>query len=352
MSDTWVYVFFPFNIRPALALPLNSCHNMFMPVISHTYQPGFFRNAHVNTTWSSKFRFVPQVTYQRQRFELSDGDFVDIDWSYSPAASPNNPSDKCVVILHGLGGSSQGVYVRGLVRALNAQGWDTAAYNFRGASGEMNRLPVTYHSGRTDDLHEFSTSLVSQGRYRVLCLVGFSLGGNVTLKYFGETGENCPYNFGAGVSVPMDLAGSAGTLEKSSYYMKYLLGKLRPFMEEKHRQFPDRISLEGFSSIASFREYDDRYTSVLNGFKDAQEYWEKSSSLPSLPNIKRPVLVLNALDDPFLSPGCFPFQVADQSSKVHFCAPRYGGHVGFMEFPNRVYTETIVPDFFHEMMRL
>ncbi len=279
------------------------------------------------TVYPTLSRRVDGVTYVRQRLELRDGDFVDLDCSGVGA-------DRVVVISHGLEGHSRRAYVLGMVRAFNRAGWDAVAWNFRGSSGEQNRLLAFTHSGASHELAEVVDWAAGAGGYRSVALVGFSLGGNLTLKYLGESGATLPAAVRCGVaySVPCDLRGSAETMAAGGnrIYMSRFLSDLRVRMEAKSRQFPGRISMEGYGKVRTFREFDGRYTAPLHGFRDAEDYWERSSSGRYLAGIRVPTLLVNAMDDPFLSPGCFPRELAAASEWLHLEMPEHGGHVGFV----------------------
>jgi predicted alpha/beta-fold hydrolase len=298
-----------------------------VPLLESSYQaPLLLRNGHAHTAFPHLKRSVPDVAYERERLELADGDFLDLDWSKVGSA-------RCVVISHGLEGSSQGSYVRGMVRAFNRRGWDAVAWNFRGCSGEVNRNFRLYHSGATDDL-DAVVRAVGQAGYGRIALVGFSLGGNLTLKWLGEQGASTPawLSGGVAISVPCDLKASAEIMARpfNQPYMARFLGDLREKVRRKMAQFPGRLSDDGYESIRSFREFDDRYTAPIHGFRDAEDYWAKSSSRSFLAGIRVPGLLLNAQDDPFLAPECFPRELAAASPWLHLEAPARGGHVGFV----------------------
>lgn len=279
------------------------------------------------TVYPTLSRRVDGVSYARQRLELRDGDFLDLDCS-------RVGSGRVVVVSHGLEGHSRRAYVLGMVRAFNRAGWDAVAWNFRGSSGEQNRLLAFTHSGASHELAEVVDWAAGAGGYRSVALVGFSLGGNLTLKYLGESGAAVPQAVRCGVaySVPCDLRGSAETMAAGGnrIYMSRFLSDLRIRMEAKSRQFPGRISMEGYGQVRTFRDFDGRYTAPLHGFRDAEDYWERSSSGKYLAGIRVPTLLVNAMDDPFLSPGCFPRDVAAASEWLHLETPAHGGHVGFV----------------------
>jgi len=298
-----------------------------VPFVQSAYvAPWLLRNGHVQTIYPAVCRRIDGVRYRRERLELTDGDFVDLDWSRIGGRS-------AVVISHGLEGSSQGIYVKGMVRAFNRRGWDAAALNFRGCSGEPNRLARFYHSGASEDLWHAVRHVASRGYERV-ALIGFSLGGNVTLKLLGELGESVPawLTGGVGISVPCDLKSSAEAMARpiNRPYMRRFLIDLRSKLRAKQARFPRELNDSGYESLRSFRDFDDRYTAPLHGFRDAEDYWARCSSRFFLDTIRCRTLLLNAADDPFLAPECFPGELAERHEWVHLEAPRHGGHVGFV----------------------
>lgn len=289
--------------------------------------PRLLRDGHAQTVFPTLRRRVPDLPYHRQRINLADGDFLDVD--IAPVGAR-----RVAVLSHGLEGHSRRPYVLGMARAFNAAGWDVVAWNFRGCSGEPNRLLKFTHSGSSSDLAEVIDAVLACGRFEKLVAVGFSLGGNLTLKYLGERGGDLPRPVAGGIafSVPTDLRGSAdrmGRLE-NKLYMRRFLSDLRARMALKAAQFPGKVSLEGYSGIRDFRAFDERYTAPLHGFLDAEDYWARSSSNAYLAGIRVPALLVNAQDDPFLSEACFPHAAADANPHFHLEAPRHGGHVGFV----------------------
>ena len=288
-----------------------------------TYKPPvYLRNGHLNTIMGGRLRRVPAPDYTRERIDTPDGDFLDIDWSYAG----DKPGPRVVILSTGLEGSSDRTYVRGMTHALNGRGYDVAAWNYRGCSGEPNRVLRLYHSGSTDDLRTVIGHVHTL--YDHIALIGFSLGGNLTLRHLGEVGEEAVIETAIAFSVPVDLKGSAEklALKENRMYMRRFIKSLSLKMREKAERFPEHISVEGLEDIQSFREFDNRYTAPLHGFRDAEDYWEKCGSLRSLEHIRVPTLLVNAVDDPFLTPSCFPRKTGPY---VRMEAPRYGGHIGF-----------------------
>ena len=302
-----------------------------MPVIDKSsYRPPlFFSGPHMQTMYPTLFRKVRGVTYVRTRLETPDNDFLDVDRS-------SIGSSRAAVVLHGLEGDSGRSYVLGMVKALNRGGWDAIAVNFRGCSGEPNRQPRLYHSGETGDVGLVVDTLVHEGRYAELALVGFSLGGNVILKYLGEQGKSVrPQIKRAAVfSVPCDLASCASRLGERAnrLYLIRFMKMLREKIAAKKRLMPDKIDASHLEQVKTFAQFDDRYTAPLHGFKSAEDYWKRSSSRPFLPSIAIPTLLVIAADDPFLGPTCYPHDEAQASRWLYLEVPRHGGHVGFVSF--------------------
>ncbi|MEW6531058.1 MAG: alpha/beta fold hydrolase [Thermodesulfobacteriota bacterium] len=302
-----------------------------MPVVSLSsyVPPRFFANAHVQTIYPTLLRRVRGIQYARERIDTPDGDFVDLDTSKVGA-------EKAAIILHGLEGDSSRAYILGMARALNRKGWDALAFNFRGCSGESNRTLRFYHSGETGDLQTVISHVIEKGGYTCLALVGFSLGGNVILKYLGERGQELSGRIWKAVvfSVPCDLASCSVKLgePRNRIYMKRFLRMLRAKVRMKMELMPDLIDDDGYDLITNFKEYDDRYTAPMFGFKDAYDYWEKASSKPFLRNIAVPTLMVNAADDPFLAKECYPVEEAQHNPALFLEIPKNGGHVGFVAF--------------------
>ncbi|MDY6814937.1 MAG: alpha/beta fold hydrolase [Pseudomonadota bacterium] len=289
--------------------------------------PVWLRNGHLQSVWPSLFRTVPMQEPVREVLPTLDEDELQLDWY-------RQGSDRLAIISHGLEGHSRRPYVLGLARALLAGGWDVLAWNYRSCGGVMNLQPRFYHSGATEDLAQVVNRALA-GDYQSLFLSGFSMGGNLTLLYLGQQGEMVDSRICGAVtySVPCDLAGSAEVLALPGrrIYMQRFLKDLHVKIQEKSRKFPDLIDAEGFESIRNFREFDDRYTAPLHGFRDAEDYWARCSALPRLRDIRVPALMINARDDPFLSTKCFPESRKLLGGHVRLEAPRWGGHVGFVE---------------------
>ena len=300
-----------------------------MPLVSPSYRPpAGFGNGHVQSIYPALFRRVPQVTTRRERIATPDDDFLDLDWG--PAQNR-----RLAIISHGLEGDSSQAYIQGMARALHGRDWDVLAWNFRGCSGEPNRRPHSYHSGATGDLQVLLDHVFGLGQHREIALVGFSLGGNVTLKYLGDRGADTDPRICAAVafSVPCDLAASAEKMagRAQRVYMRRFLKCLRAKIRQKIAAHPDAVRDEGLDAMRTFREFDEKYTAPMNGFAGAEDYWARSSSKPVLGRIQIRTLLVNAGDDPFLPAECHPAEEAESSNHFYFENPLHGGHVGFIQ---------------------
>ncbi|RYF77396.1 MAG: alpha/beta fold hydrolase [Cytophagaceae bacterium] len=303
-----------------------------MPLITaSTYRPpAYLWTGHLQTIIPSLFRHIP-VRYVRQRIETADDDFLDLDWSktHQSAGSPPNP---LVILSHGLEGDSTRQYVAGTVRLLNHHGFDCLAWHYRSCSGEMNRQARFYHIGETGDLHTVIQQALAAG-YQTIHLVGYSAGGNITLKYLGERGIaiDSAIKRAVAISVPLELLTTADRLEKwdSMLYNRRFQKTLKEKVKLKSGTLPEALRATDLSRIRSLREFDDLITAPLHGFDGVTDYYTRNSSLPFLSKITVPTFVLNAQNDPFLSPECFPVALAKELTHVWMEFPEQGGHCSF-----------------------
>ena len=299
-----------------------------MPLIdTNSYHPSYLlRMAHLSTILPNLSRRVSRPDYKRLRIDTPDKDFIDLDISEIGA-------EQVAIITHGLEGSADRDYMRSVVNTLNNNGFDAIAINLRGCSGVANNLFSSYHSGKTDDLDLVVNYAVQSSNYKKIVLIGFSLGGNITLKYLGEKGSDIHplIRSAAAISVPVMLKDSADQLAKraNSIYMRRFIRMLKPKIRAKAKRFPMNLESENVEGIKDFYDVDNLYTAPAHGFTSAEDYWEKSSALQFLKDITIPTLLINAKDDPFLSTSCFPEKEAKESQYFYFEAPSYGGHVGF-----------------------
>lgn len=281
-------------------------------------------NRHCQTLWPVFCRRLKNLPLKRERIELTDGDFIDLDW----AGSGNGP---VVLILHGLEGSVQSPYARGMLQAIVQQGWRGVCMHFRSCSGERNRLPRAYHSGETHDLAEVMRQLQQRDPTTLFAAIGFSLGGNVLLKWLGEAGERSPLAAAIAVSVPFELHKAAARINNgfSRLYQWRLLHSLRKKIKWKFQQQSAPFTMPAWRKIRTLRDFDNQVTAPLHGFADAADYYMKSSSRQYLRHIKVPTLLLQAKDDPVVGNESLP-EPHEMSAQVKLELSEKGGHVGFV----------------------
>jgi uncharacterized protein len=301
-----------------------------MPYAQTTYKaPWFCRNTHLQTMYAGRFRRIQPIDYQRERVELPDGDFIDLDWLA-------NQHKKLVIVCHGLGGNSQRPHVRGIIRAFSETDFDHCVINFRGESGEPNRLLKTYHCGISDDLKHVIEHILANKQYEEIYLSGYSLGGNVILKYLGEQGTNVPKAIkkAAVMSVPCHLKDSSAQISRwyNRVYVYDFMQDLSAKIQKKALQFANEIDVSCITPYSNFYEFDNYYTAPSGGFRNANDYYERASSLPFLNNITVPTLLLQAEDDTFISNTSIPKEIAEKHPFLHLEVSRNGGHVGFVRF--------------------
>jgi hypothetical protein len=295
------------------------------------YHPdAIFKNAHINTCFPTLFRKV-HVDYWREEIETWDNDFFHVDWIKN-----NNPS--LLILCHGVEGSSHSKYMMGMAKYFSERGWDVAAINSRSCSGVMNRLLTSYHMGCTDDINYFCH--LKGKEYKKIAIIGFSMGANLVLNFLANE-KNYKENIvaAAAVSPPCHLLSSALKLESFSNYIytKQFLDSLKKKIYEKSKRFPEKLDYFKIAAAKTLREFDDNYTAPLNGFKNAIQYYERSSSLYVLHQIKIPTFILTPLDDPMMSSESYPVRQCAENPFLTLECPQYGGHVGFSSFHDYPY---------------
>jgi len=278
------------------------------------------------TIYASLVRPTRAPLVRRERYELPDSDFVDLDTFDGAPGAPH------VMAIHGLEGSSQAGYVVAVLRGAAKRGWGATALNFRSCSGEPNRLARSYHSGEIGD----SLAVMKHLQARIsgpLYAVGFSLGANVLCRLLEETGADAPVHAAAAVSAPYDLSACCQRLDGAGafqlLYRERFLRTLKQKAREKLRRFPDAFDRKAMEAARSIRAFDDAVTAPLHGFRDAAHYYAEASSGPRLHAIQRPTLLLSATDDPMLQPPVIPPQAAD-NPHLSIVLTERGGHVGFV----------------------
>lgn len=322
--------------------------------IKKAFKPAWWlSNSHLQTIYPALFRKTPNPPdYRRERLTTPDHDFIDIDY----CGTGNQP---LIILIHGLTGSSQSDYIKGLQSALLKQGFRSAALNFRGCSGQSNNRARSYHSGETEDIHFLYQTLREREPDTPLGAVGFSLGGNVLLKWLGEQGEQLHLFAAVAVSVPLLLGPCATKLDKgfAKCYRGRLLKALKVYMRNKLRHLENigqpqealKIKeLGDLSAINSFWQYDDRVVAKLHGFNDVHDYYRRSSSRQYLKSISVPTLVIQSVDDPFMTKEVLP-GLDEISPHVHLELTQRGGHVGFVSgsipFKPKYWLEQRIPEF-------
>ncbi len=314
------------------------------------FQPPFLlKNKHIQTIYTTLFQKQITIDYTIVDIPLSDGDKLEAYCSFTKVKST-----KYTILLHGLTGSYRSPYIQRAVTQLNKYGYNAIVIHFRGCSGNPNLLPRSYHSGDTQDIKEALAYIKKHYTPKHLYAIGYSLGGNVLLKLLGELQDKTPFTKAVAVSAPMKLAISSAKMGRgfSRYYQNRLLKELQTSLLVKYDMF-DMEKLLKFPrnkvrQIKSFWEFDDVYTAPIHGFKDAQDYYTKSSSFNYLKTIATPTLIIHAKDDPFMTPEVIPTH-NDISDSVELEVSQHGGHVGFIAgsiFKPKYWLEERIVSFF------
>ena len=299
-----------------------------MPLIPSAYPgpPAYQYNGHLQTIFPSLTRTVPGVVYQRERLTLSDGDFVDLDWI-------SHGNRRLVVLTHGLEGDSNRQYMRGTARLFAESGYDVLAWNCRSCSGEMNRAFRLYNHGEIGDIGEVIRHALQVRPYDEVILVGYSMGGNITLKYLGVQGATLPKAIKRGIAIssPTDLEASARLLDRPSnrFYRNRFMKKLILKIRQKDSRFPGRLDMTNLRQVRRWRDFDDFFSAPVNNYRDAGDFYTQASAVNFMADITVPTLLLNAQNDPLLSPECSPAWLAKTHPHIFLETPRTGGHVGF-----------------------
>lgn len=314
-----------------------------MPVLEHEpFRPPFYLfNKHLETIVPA-LRKVAEMPFVRERITTPDGDFLDVDILHGERK-------KLVILSHGLEGHSRRPYIMGMANKCAENGYGVVAWNFRGCSGEDNVLPVTYHTGRTADLHCVIEFALQKLDAHEIHLIGFSLGGNMILKYAGDGLIAIPGEIKTiiAISPPCDLGGSADVLHHgfNKFYERRFMKGFTPRIIRKSKQFPGKVSIEKLKIVKSIRDFDNYFTGPINGFKDDVEFYAVNSSMNYVHNIQIKTLILSAQNDPFLSPGCYPITSSEKNKNVLLEITKHGGHTGFKTNKQSYYHELRSLDF-------
>lgn len=301
-----------------------------MPLVHYKSKisPYWLPNGHFQSIYPALFRQINGIKYFREKIVTPDDDFLNLDWSYAQ----NEGRKPLVILSHGLEGNTTRQYITGMVKLLNRHGFDCLAWNFRSCGGEMNQTARFYHSGATEDLDAVVQNAFEKG-YSDLRLMGFSLGGNLTLKYLGEQGAAIDSRIKGAIvfSVPMDLkACSLSIIEpRNQIYMRRFLNTLKPKVVEKARFFPEKISLDDHQLVRTLYDFDDIYTAKLHGFKGADHYYAECSSKFFVEQIATSTTIVNAENDPIVPFESLPIDMLRAHPNVTLLATKDGGHCGF-----------------------
>ncbi len=293
--------------------------------------PTWLPGGNLQTIFPYFFAPKPSVHYRRQRWELPDGDFLDLDWVDNADDTP------LVVLFHGLEGHSHGFYALALMNQIKKRGWRGVVVHFRGCSGEPNRLARAYFAGDSAEIDYVLRRLRSEAQYTTIYAVGVSLGGNALLKWLGEQGTaaNEVIQAGAAISAPLDLTIAGNALDRGfnqQFYTRHFLSTLKQTALQKLKKFPNLFDAKRVHAATTLREFDDVVTAPLHGYTNAEEYWKRASSKPGLIHISVPTLIINAKNDPFLPQSALPTE-QEVSAAVTRLYPEQGGHVGFHSGP-------------------
>ena len=305
-------------------------------IIRSEFSPPFWlKNRHFQTMYPSfPWSWPSRPEMRRETLELPDGDATAVDWLVDADSLPD--SAPLLVILHGLEGSAESSYARMLMQAALDRGWRSCVLHFRDCGDYRNRLPRRYHAGETNDLRHFLNELQSQrninGNGGPITAVGYSLGGNVLMKYLGERGSQTPLKAAVGICVPLNLheCSKALNIGFSKIYQIFLLKRMKKAVASKFDKHTAAFNLDKVMNAKTFDEFDDSVTAPLHGFDGKQDYYDRCSAVNFLAAIERPTLIINALDDPFMTPDVIPS--ADRLSEaVTLELALNGGHVGFID---------------------
>lgn len=305
--------------------------------------PWWLVGGDLQTGYPGLFRKVELQGAKELSIPTPDGDQLWLD-HYA------GESGDWVILCHGLEGDSRRPYMLGMARTMLANGKQVVAWNYRSCGGHLNLRPEFYHSGATADLETMVQWAKTQGAARIF-LIGFSLGGNLVMKYLGERKEEEQQNItaAAAISVPTDLAGGSRQLDSLAGwpYRARFLQTLKAKVRQKAVVYPTYFDLEKLDKVKNLRAFDDGFTAPLHGFADAADYYARCSSKAFLANIKRPCLLLQSWNDPFLSRSCYPTEICAEHKFVHLEISRSGGHVGFpIQGSRENWPEIRVPEFF------
>lgn len=324
-----------------------------MPIVTKSsyHGPAWLPCGHAQSIFPTFFRKQglcdPALKKRKSsRIETPDNDFIDLDIYEAKAGNSN-----LLILSHGMEGNARRKYVLGMAGAFLHEGWDVLAWNYRGCGPEINATARLYHCGDTEDIQTVIRHALGLG-YKSIILGGFSMGGAITLNYLGRHAGSLPREVLGAVafSVPCDLSACSLRLDTGFHrvYTANFLLTLRQKIRQKHEQFPDIYKIDGLEKVKTLKAFDDRYTAPIHGFLSAEDYWYKSSCMHVLTELKRPVLIVNAKNDPFLVGRCFPIEEASANDSLWLEMPEAGGHVGFTSSGEHYWSEARAVEFARE----
>ncbi len=304
-----------------------------MPLLESDYLPKWWlRNGHINTLYTYFYRQQQKPPYKRERWDTVDGDFIDLDFI-------RNNNRKLAILSHGLEGGSDSQYIMSISNLLSSEGYDICALNYRSCSGEMNHTATMYHSGFTLDLNMIVNTIAEE--YDEINLIGYSLGGNMNLKYTtdGIYPIHNKIKSVVSVSAPIDLAGSSKRISSwYNYQYQYnFLQTLNAKMRIKAQMHPETINIDDLKKVKTLIDFDEYITGPLHNFDGANGYYQNCNALQYLEAVRLPTLLISSEDDPFLTKSCIPKEIAKNHKDIHLIATKYGGHVGFTTFGSDYY---------------
>ena len=288
--------------------------------------PKVLFNGHLETILPDLFAAKIEIDYQRERITLSDGDFLDLDWH-------QNQNDHLLILTHGLVGSSDRPYILKAAKFYSERNWDILAWNCRSCSGEINKALRFYHHGDINDIHEVIQHVNAHHDYRNIVLMGYSMGGSITLKYMGVKGDDAPANVKAGVAfcTPFDVEYCSNRMDlwENYLYRRVFMKEILEKFAKKAVFYPDVIDLSLQKQIKTWRDFDEIYTVPIHGYASADDFYADASSMNFIAGTARPTLAVNSANDPIIPPTCIPYETFEKNKSLFLEVPKRGGHVGF-----------------------
>lgn len=304
-------------------------------------------NGHMETVIPSVFFQVNDVDYQRERLEIDDGDFLDLDWI-------KNNNDRLIIFSHGLEGNSERNYIKRPALYFSRKKWDILAWNCRSCSGEMNRLPQLYHHGSSDDLERVIQHVLELNRYKTIVLAGYSMGGSINIKYLGTADVPVEIKGSFNFSTPCNLKESMERVEEKGnrVYKNKFMSRLKEKALSVAQRFPGVVSSEKILEVKTFDQFHRAFTLPVLNLSNQEGFYNIASCSNFIPDIQRPVYLINAQNDPMLGPGCNPVEIANMNNYLYLEMPSKGGHLGFTVAASPwSYMETAADLFLNEVIK-